>query len=403
MSRAMTKAPQVRLAWLFGAVVLAIALRAMQAGGSRLAAATLIGAFAGFALYHAAFGFTSGWRDFIRERRSAGLANQLLLVGMTTALATPLIAYGDAVGITAGGFVFPVSVALLAGSFAFGLGMQLGGGCGSGTLFTVGGGSTRMLITLGCFIFGGLLATYHWSFWQALPALPAIGLADSALGPIGAVLVSLAALATLRTLAQAAERRRHGALEDARPTGSLWRGPWSLAAGAAALTAVGVLTLATLGRPWGVTTGLTLWGAQIAHAIGVPIETWPYWRHAMGEVEASVFASGVSVMNLGLIAGAALAASLAGRYAPRLNLTPRDVATAIAGGLLMGYGARLAFGCNIGALLGGIASGSLHGWAWFAFAFAGSVLGVRLRAWIGMDPPIAPLRATPQPALERQR
>ena len=34
-------------------------------------------------------------------------------------------------------------------SFIFGMGMQLGGGCGSGTLFTVGGGSTRMVITLG--------------------------------------------------------------------------------------------------------------------------------------------------------------------------------------------------------------------------------------------------------------
>ena len=37
----------------------------------------------------------------------------------------------------------------------------------------------------------------------------------------------------------------------------------------------------------------------------------------------------------------------------------------------MGYGARLAFGCNIGALFSGIASGSLHGWLWMAAALAG--------------------------------
>ena len=30
----------------------------------------------------------------------------------------------------------------------------------------------------------------------------------------------------------------------------------------------------------------------------------------------------------------------------------------------MGYGARIAFGCNIGAYFGGIASFSLHGWLW---------------------------------------
>ena len=47
----------------------------------------------------------------------------------------------------------------------------------------------------------------------------------------------------------------------------------------------------------------------------------------------------------------------------------------------MGYGARLAFGCNIGALFGGIASGSLHGWVWFLFAFLGSIVGVRFRKY----------------------
>ena len=43
------------------------------------------------------------------------------------------------------------------GAFVFGIGMQLGGGCASGTLYTVGGGSTRMLATLGAFIVGSLL------------------------------------------------------------------------------------------------------------------------------------------------------------------------------------------------------------------------------------------------------
>ena len=56
------------------------------------------------------------------------------------------------------------------------------------------------------------------------------------------------------------------------------------------------------------------------------------------------------------------AAGLAGRFAPVWRLNRRDVLTAIAGGLMMGYGARLAYGCNIGAYLGGLASGSLHGW-----------------------------------------
>jgi hypothetical protein len=52
--------------------------------------------------------------------------------------------------------------------------------------------------------------------------------------------------------------------------------------------------------------------------------------------------------------------------------------------LLLGYGARLAYGCNIGAFFSGVASGSLHGWVWIACALAGSYAGPRLRPLFGM-------------------
>ena len=54
------------------------------------------------------------------------------------------------------------------------------------------------------------------------------------------------------------------------------------------------------------------------------------------------------------------------------------------GGLLLGYGARLAYGCNIGAYFSGIASGSLHGWLWLVAAFTGNVSGTRLRPAFGL-------------------
>jgi uncharacterized membrane protein YedE/YeeE len=57
----------------------------------------------------------------------------------------------------------------------------------------------------------------------------------------------------------------------------------------------------------------------------------------------------------------------------------------------MGYGARLAFGCNIGAYFSGIASGSLHGWIWLAAALAGTYLGVILRSSLGLDRHSSPL------------
>ena len=80
-------------------------------------------------------------------------------------------------------------------------------------------------------------------------------------------------------------------------------------------------------------------------------------------------------MDLGIVLGALLAALLAGRFAPVWSIPARSLAAAVLGGLLLGYGARVAYGCNIGAYFSGIASGSLHGWLWLPAAFLGNVLG----------------------------
>ena len=53
---------------------------------------------------------------------------------------------------------------------------------------------------------------------------------------------------------------------------------------------------------------------------------------------------------------------------------------------MMGYGARLAFGCNVGAYFGGIASTSLHGWLWIVFALLGTGIGVKLRSFFYPSP-----------------
>ncbi|MBI3706150.1 MAG: YeeE/YedE family protein, partial [Proteobacteria bacterium] len=49
------------------------------------------------------------------------------------------------------------------------------------------------------------------------------------------------------------------------------------------------------------------------------------------------------------------------------------------GGVAMGYGARIAFGCNVGAFFSGVASTSLHGWLWILCALPGNWVGLRLR------------------------
>ena len=382
--------------------IAALALFAHQARGGigrddgmLYALGALLGGVAGLALYHAAFGFTGAWRRVLRERRGAGLRAQLMLFVLASAVTYPLIGYQDAIGWTMHPVIMPMGMMSAFGAVLFGIGMQLGGGCASGTLFTAGGGSTRMMATLIAFIAGSVWATAHMTeFWVRLddltgiPNIPGTSVIR-AFGPVGGLGVLVGFAALVWVVSVRVERRAHGGLEPLRPTGSVLFGPWSLTLGAVALAGVSVGSFLLFERPWGVTSGFALWGAKILSLFGVPVESWGYWSGwRAGQLSQSVLADRISVMNFAILLGAMAAASLAGRFAPLRRLTLRELVTAIIGGLMMGYGARLAFGCNIGALLGGLVSGSLHGVWWMLWGFLGSILGTLLRARLAMDPPL---------------
>ncbi|MBB3951664.1 YeeE/YedE family protein [Aureimonas jatrophae] len=353
--------------------------------GIRQGALFLLGGALGLVLYHAAFGFTSAWRVFLLEGRGRGLRAQMVMLALAVLLFFPVLASGSLFGQPVSGNVSPLGTSVVIGAFLFGIGMQMGGGCASGTLFTAGGGNARMLVTLLFFVVGSVLATIHFSWWTALPSLPPVSLVET-FGAGGGILVSLALFALIAAATIVVERRRNGELESEAPsrTQGLRRflhGPWPLVAGAVALAVLNFATLAIAGRPWGITSAFALWGAKGAQVLGFQPETWSYWQ-TPGNAKAlasSVFADITSVMDFGIIAGAMLAAALAGRFAPSLRIPPRQILASVVGGLLLGYGARIAYGCNIGAYFSGIASGSLHGWLWLVAAFVGNGVGVRLR------------------------
>lgn len=356
----------------------------------RHAALFLVGVLAGLVLYHAAFGFASSWRQTVSARRSAGLRAQMLMLGLACALFIPLLSIqGPVFGLSLRGTIAPVGVAGVIGAFMFGAGMQLGGGCASGTLYTSGGGNTRMLVVLAFFIVGSLLGTAHAPFWDTAPSFGSVSLM-SALGPLGALAASIAIVATVAAAGASLERARHGEVRSLfahEPGTRIWlTGPWPLAAGAIGLVIVNLATLLLAGRPWGVTSAFALWGAKVAQAAGLDVASWPYWTvpARAASLQAPVLTDVTTVMDLGIMIGALAAAGLAGKFAPQWRVPARSLAAAAIGGLLLGYGARLASGCNIGAYFSGVASASLHGWVWFVSAFAGTVAGTRLRPLFGL-------------------
>ena len=382
--------PDLRVVVAAGLLLAGGALAIGWAFAWRQAALYLLGGALGLVLYHATFGFASSWRRFIAEGRGAGLRAQMVMLALATAVFLPVLAEGSLFGRPVGGAVAPVGVSVAVGAFLFGVGMQLAGACASGTLYTVGGGSTRMLVTLAFFMVGSVIGSAHVPLWLELPnrtvSLPA------ELGLLGALGLQLGLFALIAGLSVAIERRRHGRLEETvtgGPTG--WRrfvqGPWPMVWGAVLLALLNLATLGLAGHPWTISFGYTLWGAKAASALGLDVASWTFWTWSFPKtaLESSVFASSTSLMNFGIIAGAFLAAGLAGKFAPVRELPLKPALAAVLGGLLMGYGARLAFGCNVGAYFSGLASGSLHGWLWFLAALVGTYLGARLRPAFGLE------------------
>lgn len=160
----------------------------------------------------------------------------------------------------------------------------------------------------------------------------------------------------------------------------LWlKDAWPYVTGAILLSVFQIATFATTGNPWGVSAVLANWGALAFEALGGSVDNWYYFSTpAMQATLDRGLLDGASMRNIGIIFGALLATLLASQFKIKKIKAPRQIVAAIIGGLLMGYGARLAAGCNIGALYSGVASLSLSGWVFAIFMFAGAIVGSKM-------------------------
>jgi uncharacterized membrane protein YedE/YeeE len=376
-------------------------LAAGQAG-LKGAALVLVGGGLGFALHRSGFGFAGAWRAQVMEARGAGLRTQLALLAMLTVVFFPLFARGEFFGQPLADVVRPVGAALLAGAFLFGIGAQWAGACSSGSLTALGNGRLRYVVVILAMVAGATLGSAHFGWWEARPSWFSFSLARE-WGPAGDGAGNLAIIAGLAWLSLWLERRRHGNIRRfaAPPVDPVpdrrFAGRWPIGRGILAIAALCTLTLLLAGRPWTIMTAPPLWGAKVIEATGMPLDVafWDYWSagsraDALG---ASLWADLTTIMIVGLVLGTALAASLGRTLRTRWRIGPGEFAGAALGGLLLGYGGVVGLGCNIGAFLGGVSSGSLHGWFWLLAAFAGTAVGAGARALAGRLAPRRPAGA----------
>lgn len=361
----------------------------MFIAGLQAALLVLIGIGFGLILQGCRFGFTSGWRQFILQREAAGITGQMLLMAAAALLALPLLAWFPT---EMTGAVAPITWSLLIGAFVFGAAMQVADGCGSGSLNRAGAGAALSWVVLPTFIAGSFIGASHQPDWlslggplDALAAQPGQGFSVDLLALVGlgpALLMTLAGCAAVVWWAWRAQDQAGLSSHSNKLVGH-----WLL--GGLLLAVLYGVHLIVAGQPWGIVYGLGLWGAKAASGLGMDLSSDPFWSsaaHAQRLLDPIVWDI-TSLTNIGLLFGAMAAArwrwqAPSGKAENRIR--PHHWAAGALAGLVMGYSARLAFGCNIGGFLGGVASASLHGWIWFGMAYLGSMLGVRLRLRLAM-------------------
>ncbi|MBC3190692.1 YeeE/YedE family protein [Pseudonocardia sp. C8] len=393
--------PQDRAAkppqWTVVAVGLVLAALFL-AGVSTVAPATMVGTAAlglalGFTLFHSRFGFTSGWRQLVAVGQGAAIRAHMVMLGTASVLFAVILASGTALAGEPRGYTSPIGIGLVVGAFLFGLGMQVGGSCASGTLFAVGSGQSAIVLTLFGFVVGSMFAVLTHTFWtRTVPQGPSVNLAQ-VLGYPGALAATLLVLAAITVVTWVVARRRTPPPVErppsARGAARVLQGSWPMWAGAIVLAVLNAAVLFVSAAPWGVTSAFALWGSKFLELLGVDVASWAYWQVPANakSLAGPVLADRISNLDIGIMIGALVASALGGAFVLHRRIPWKLALGAVLGGIAMGYGARLAGGCNIGAYFSGIASFSLHGWIWAVVALGGTWVGLRLRPLFGLSNP----------------
>jgi uncharacterized membrane protein YedE/YeeE len=134
---------------------------------------------------------------------------------------------------------------------------------------------------------------------------------------------------------------------------------------------IGIMSVITFAwaRPWGVAGGLRNWGDWFFNIVGVYKDPPP-----------SPLISTSSILTLGLLWGAFGSALMSKQFSIRFS-PPLELLKGLVGGILMGIGAAMAGGCNVGGFYTAVSALSFSGIAMMLGLIVGAYLGLRYLYW----------------------
>lgn len=340
----------------------------------------LVGVLFGFALQRGRFCMNSAFRDIILGRDFT-LFKALSVAILVEMIGFSIMAFAGTVTLAPKPLMWGANIV---GGLIFGFGMVLAGGCASGITYRTGEGMMGALIAVLGFGLSALMAAtgvlnpilkslQNTKIMTAddkpLTLANMVGVdLKVAMLVLAIVIIVIWAVMAMRNKAAAGYGDKAKSLGEAVfKKGWKWL-PTGIVVGLIGMLAFPLSAAAGRNYPLGITGGwvnifqsLIKWQAVVEGNIKVTALNW----------------EGAEV--LGIVLGALAAALIAGEFAIRAP-EPKIILQTFIGGLLMGFGAVVSSGCNIGHILSGVPQLSigslvggisiiLGGWtmAWFMF------------------------------------
>lgn len=350
---------------------------------------SLLGITAGFIMHRADFCLAGMFRDLFLFKAVFKLRILLLLIVTSMLLFEAARVTGIIRQYPFPSFGAP-SLAAPLGGMIFGIGMVLAGGCVVGSLYKTGSGSIPSLVAVIGLIAGSALFAEFFPWWSEITADATflkgkITLAQ-ALGVPPTLLTATVAVVALPWIFST--YRSGGWIRPIYTDGSLQ--PWIAAL---LLALIGFISVIAIGMPLGITSSYAKAAAMTeaalcpTHYAGVKFfqRTYPYTQPLTGEQLRGGPGKDIDAIALiqfplvfGIVAGGALSTVLLGEFRIRWKLPFRQYLSVAIGGVLMGLASRMAAGCNVWHLLGGIPILALQSMLFLVGLFPGAWLGARL-------------------------
>lgn len=148
--------------------------------------------------------------------------------------------------------------------------------------------------------------------------------------------------------------------------------------------ALSALYFALTHTVWAVTGEFTRLGGDLLLLLDIDATSWQYFQ--LVKLQDATWSRSDGWIVWGMFMGALIMVLLSNSFKIRLPQQKRRYVQGFVGGIIAGFGARMALGCNLAAFFTGVPQFSLHSWIFIIATGIGTFWGARLsqqRWWKG--------------------